>query len=172
MTSSSGTVLEMALRQLGELMGGVTEANAGDPTPCTDWTVAQLSDHIVHVTGNFAQVFRGEKVDWTAAAPTLDGDRAAAFDTVADRLRQAAAGAPEDTLGMPCAELGVHTWDLATALGAQTAGFDARVADVGYAMLQANLTDDARGGAFAPAVSPPAGADAYTRLAAFAGRSV
>jgi hypothetical protein len=38
--------------------------------------------------------------------------------------------------------------------------------------MQANLTDDNRGPVFGPGQPAPDGADAYQRIAAFAGRSV
>ena len=66
----------------------------------------------------------------------------------------------------------MHTWDLATALGRSTGDLDAEVAERGLAFMGASLTDDNRSPAFGPEQPAPEGADAYRRLAAFAGRSV
>jgi hypothetical protein len=66
----------------------------------------------------------------------------------------------------------VHTWDLATALGRPTGTLDPDVAEHGRAFMLASLTDDNRSPAFGPERPAPADADAYTRIAAFAGRPV
>ena len=66
----------------------------------------------------------------------------------------------------------MHTWGLATATGRSTGDLEPAVAERGLAFMRANLTDDNRGAAFAPEQPAPEGADAYQRVAAFAGRSV
>lgn len=68
------------------------------------------------------------------------------------------------------AELSVHTWDLATALGETTAGLDPEDAERALAFMRDNLTRENRCGGFAPEQEAPSGADSYTLLAAFAGR--
>ena len=75
--------------------------------------------------------------------------------------------------GMAAVELAVHAYDLTTALGGATAGnLDPEVAEAGHAFMTSSMTDDMRGDAFGPEQSAPADADAYERIAAFAGRSV
>ncbi|MBB3084150.1 hypothetical protein [Geodermatophilus sabuli] len=76
------------------------------------------------------------------------------------------------SLDWQCAELAVHTWDLATAIGRTTGDLDAEVAQRGSASMRAGLTDGHRGPAFGPEQRTPEGADACQRTAAFAGRSV
>ena len=83
-----------------------------------------------------------------------------------------AAPAPPLPVDWQCAELAVHTWDLATALGRSSGDLDAEVAERGLAFMRASLTEDNRGPAFGPERPAPDGADAYQRIAAFAGRSV
>jgi hypothetical protein len=75
-------------------------------------------------------------------------------------------------LDWQCAELAVHTWDLATALGRSTGDLDAEVAERGLTFMRASLTEANRGPVFGPERPAPAGADAYQQAAAFAGRSV
>ena len=95
-------------------------------------------------------------------------------------LRQAAdeivaafdSGESEAPEGMLAAELAVHTWDLATALGRDTNELDPALAEAGYAFMSESLTDERRGDAFNPEQPAPEGANAYERIAAFAGRSV
>ena len=118
---------------------------------------------------------RGEPTDWSAPTPATGDDPAGAFRLHARDLLRARQEQPEPE-GSPvdwqCAELAVHTWDLATALGLPTADFDADVAERGLAFMRAGLTDDNRGPAFGPEQPAPEGADPYQRVAASAGRSV
>ena len=79
---------------------------------------------------------------------------------------------PDETKGFAdwqSAELGVHTWDLLTALG-RTMPLDDEVAERGLAFLQQGLTEDNRGEAFGEPVQVAPDAGAYDRLVAFAGR--
>ena len=70
------------------------------------------------------------------------------------------------------AEIAVHTYDLASAIGYPTGDLDPEVAERGLVFMQANLTADNRAPAFEQEQPAPDGADAYQRLAAFAGRTV
>jgi uncharacterized protein (TIGR03083 family) len=164
------TVLRRAVDQLAGVLDDVPSAALGEPTPCPEWTVRELVDHVVAAPARFAQLARGESVDWSATPAA--GDRPAArFRANAEELLEQAAGGavPVD---WQCAELAVHTWDLATALGRPTGDLDPEVAERGLAFMSANLTADNRGPAFGPERPAPEGADAYQRIAAFAGRSV
>ncbi len=169
------TTLRTALDQLVELVSHVDDDTASRPTPCEDWTVDDLVDHIVAGVHNFARGVRGDEVDWKAPTPHVEGDRASALRTASDELLTAWAGAG-DSGGPPpewqCSELAVHTWDLARALGRDTADLDPSVAERGGEFMRPNLSDENRQGAFEPANPEPDGADEYTRLAAFAGREV
>jgi uncharacterized protein (TIGR03086 family) len=168
-------VLRRALDQLADLLDDVPSSALADPTPCPSWQVQDLVDHLVAAPSRFARMARGEAVDW-AETPAAGPDAAARFRAHAEDLLgavpdAAAPGAPV-SLDWQCAELAVHTWDLATALGRPTAGLDAEVAERGLAFMRASLTEDNRGPAFGPEQPAPEGADPYQRTAAFAGRSV
>jgi uncharacterized protein (TIGR03086 family) len=168
-------VLRRALDQLAGLLDDVPGGALGDPTPCPQWSVQDLVDHIVAAPSRFARMARGEEVDWSAT-PSAGREPAAQFRSHAeDLLRAVADGGAQDgsiPVDWQCAELAVHTWDLATALGRSTGDLDAEVAERGLAFMRASLTDDNRGPAFGPEQPAPEGADAYQRIAAFAGRSV
>jgi uncharacterized protein (TIGR03083 family) len=162
-------LLRSTLDQLAGLLDDVPAGALDDPTPCEGWRVGELVDHVVEGPARFARMARGEKVDW-AATPPAGADPVARFRANADELLTTVDGPVP--LDWQCAELAVHTWDLATALGRSTADLDPEVAEAGLAFMRANLTDDNRGPAFGPERPAPAGADAYQRLAAFAGRTV
>ena len=169
------STLSTALDQVVALVAGVDDDTAGRPTPCEDWTVSDLVDHVTNGTRNFAAGVRGEDVDWSAPAPHVDGDRAAALRAASDDLLAAWAEAGDGDGPPPdwqCSELAVHTWDLARALGRDTADLDPAVAERGGAFMRQGLTPENRGQAFRAARPEPDGADPYTALAAFAGRDV
>src|SRR3954454_18207830 len=168
-------VLRRGLDQLADLLEDVPGGARGDPTPCPQWSVQDLVDHIVAAPSRFARLVRGEAVDWSAT-PSAGGEPAAQFRSHAEDLLRAvsddaAPGGPV-AVDWQCAELAVHTWDLATAIGRSTGNLDAEVAERGLAFMRANLTEENRGPAFGPEQPAPEGADAYRRIAAFAGRSV
>ena len=165
------SILTRGLEQLHGLLASATPEDAGRPTPCTDWDVADLSDHVVNSAAGMATMARGGEPDWSSA-PHHE-DPAVAFRAAGDDLIEAVAASggafPE---GLAAAELAVHAYDLATALGRSTGDLDTELAEAGYSFMSSSLTDDQRGDAFAPAQPAPADADPYQRLAAFAGRAV
>jgi uncharacterized protein (TIGR03086 family) len=169
-------VLVRGLDQATTLLGSVNDSDLAGPTPCRDWTVAELVDHLVAAPAKFAAMVRGDEVDWSAPTPHVDGERAETFRASADELISAwhAVGEGEAPMGpdWQSAEVAVHTYDLATALGRSTSDLDAEVAERGFAFMRANLTPENREPAFLPEQPAPDDADAYQRIAAFAGRSV
>ena len=166
-------VLHVGLDQVSSLLETVGPEDDDRPTPCKDWSVTELVDHLVQTPKKFASMVRGEDVDWSAPTPH-ENDPLTAYRQHADGLRAALADNPEAPPGpeWQCAEIAVHTWDLATALGRSTADLDPEVAERGIAFMQPSLNDDNRSPAFDPEQPAPPDADAYTRIAAFAGRRV
>ena len=168
-------VLRRGLDQLAGLLNDVPGAALGDPTPCEQWSVQDLVDHIVAAPSRFARMVRGEAVDWSAT-PSAGPAPAEEFRSNAEDLLRALADDASPGGAVPldwqCAEIAVHTWDLATAIGRSTGDLDAEVAERGLAFMRASLTEDNRDPAFGPEQPAPGGADAYQRVAAFAGRSV
>jgi len=169
-------VLARGLDQATALLESVAADDLGGSTPCHDWTTAELIDHLVAAPEKFARMVRGDEVDWSAPTPQVGAERAEAFRAGAGELMAAweAVGDGEAPVGpdWQAAEIAVHTYDLAVALGRPTTELDAEVAERGLAFMRASLTDDNRGPAFLPERPAPDGADAYQRIAAFAGRAV
>jgi uncharacterized protein (TIGR03086 family) len=169
------SVLTRGLEQAAALLGTVTDEDLTAATPCHDWSTAELVDHLVAAPAKFARMVRGEQVDWSAPTPRVGDDRAEAFRSAAEDLLAAWRGAPDDAPMGPdwqTAEIAVHTYDLVTALGRPTSELDAEVAERGLTFMQSNLTPDNRAAAFQPEQPAPERADAYQRIAAFAGRTV
>jgi uncharacterized protein (TIGR03086 family) len=173
--SGSIDILASALDQTAEVLGNVRDDQLEAPTPCDDWTVGRLVDHIVATPDNFAAMMRGEQPDFSTAAPQVGADRKERFCAGGDTLLALWCEQVDEAQGnadWPLAELAVHTWDLATATGQPTDRLDPEVARRGLDFMQEHLSADKRGKAFGPAQPAPDEADAYRQIAAFAGRSI
>lgn len=164
-------LLSHALDQTGDALAQVHAGDLDRSTPCSDWKLRQLVDHVVESPRRYLQMMRGEQVDWSADPPRIEEDWAGSFRTAADDLLHAW-HQQEDTTGAgwQAADLAVHTWDLRRSLGRGTDDLDPDVAELGLTFMRANLTDDNRSGAFAPAQDAPQDGNPYDRLAAFSGR--
>lgn len=152
----------------------------GAPTPCTEWTVQQLLDHLVGGT------------DYLLSAAT-GGQRVQRVDaTVADFRRGVAdvldaVAAPEATLRTCMSPLGfewpvaqavagtfmdvlIHTWDMARATG-QDDRLDPNLVDACIAMFLPDMPERGRAaGIIGPAVHVGDDATAQDRLLAAMGR--
>lgn len=171
-------VLARGLDQVTALLATVSDEQRGLPTSCPEWNVADLADHLVQGAERFGDMVRGAEVDWSQPTPPVGPASAEAFSTAAQGLLSAWADAGDgDVRAVPdwqSAEIAVHTWDLAHALGRPTDELDPEVAERGLAFMTANLRPEMRSdsGAFGPEQPAPVGADPYQRIAAFAGRHV
>jgi len=164
-----------ALDQMERLIAAVAPDQMSLPTPCSDWDVRDLLQHVVDGTGRFASMAAGQRVDWTAARPDpLGDDPATAWRQGRVRLLLAIREHPEPAsrvLPMLVIECAVHAWDLATATG-RAGLLDPALAEGALGLAQQNLTAQARAGntAFGPEVPVSPDALPYDRLAGFLGR--
>jgi uncharacterized protein (TIGR03086 family) len=171
------------LDRLAPILAGVVGSISADqldrPTPCADFTVRGVLEHMIGGATVFAAAYRGEN----PAAPELD-DVLAGFGPALAGLGAAigAPGALDRTVAAPFGEVPgetfarfvvldglVHGWDLATATGQPYDPPAELVAAVDEFARQA--VDPLRDGqTFAAAVEPAAGASAIERLVAYTGR--
>lgn len=171
-------VLARAIDQAGDVLDRVHRDALDRSTPCADWDVAALADHLVNAPRQFVAMMRGEAIDWTAPAPHVAEEWGPAFRVLGDDLIHAwheqasAEAAAPVSADMQTAELALHTWDLAGAVGYPVERLDPEVAERAHAFLSANLTADNRSPAFGEPQPVPDGAGAYDELASFAGRTV
>jgi len=175
MTSES---LARALDQTERLIAAVGPDRASLPTPCPQWTVRDLVEHLVGADlHNFVVRARGETVEWTAAPEPLGDDWVAQFHDAATHLQaawsEADPSAPEfaASVDQQITELSVHDWDLALALGVGDT-LDEALAEHALAWARTMLRPEHRGPdkAIGLEVPVPADAAAYARLAGFFGR--
>lgn len=168
-------VLARAIDQAGDVLDHVHADQLSRPTPCGDWDVAALVDHLVATPDRFLTMMRGEQPDWSAAPPHVAESWGPVFRVAGDNLIHAwheLSGDPAVPADWQTAELAVHTWDVAVAIGYPVDSLDPEVAERGLAFMRDNLTADNRGPVFGEEQPVAADAGAYERLAAFAGRTV
>ena len=167
------------------VVDAVTPQQYDEPTPCTDWTVRQLLNHLIGGTKMFtAIVTRGPAVD--RAADHVGPDHAASFRSAVGELRAAFAadgaldGVYQGPMGeapgamlmrMRVNEMMLHGWDLARATG-QSTDLDPELAEECIGDIQRVQEAGRAQPMFAPMQTVPAAATAADRLAATAGRTV
>ena len=168
-------VLSRALDQTGDLLDHVHADVLDRPTPCSEWNVSTLADHVVNDAHQFLLMVQGKQPDWSAPAPHLTQAWGPTFRATADNLIRAwhdLGDTPPLPPALQFAEFAVHDWDLATALGLPLDALDPQVAELGLEFMRANLTPELREGAFGPEQPAPPDAGPYDRIAAFAGRPI
>jgi uncharacterized protein (TIGR03086 family) len=144
-------------------------------TPCTDWNVKQLVNHMVSGAKNVASIMGGDGPQ--NFGEVLGDDAIAAFSApgVMGSMVQTRRGeqlAGDYALGQ-VQEMLVHGWDLATAIGADTA-MDPELLEASYARAVRSRDRLRTGGSTAwgeSEAAATASADAQTQYLAILGRS-
>jgi uncharacterized protein (TIGR03086 family) len=177
--------LRTALSNAEKLLAGVRADQWDTPTPCTEWNVRALVNHMTWVASVFIARTEGRELPGGSRDDDLLGDAPArSFNDAATRVLAAweergTGGTLELPIGpMPAeAALGiqtldtyVHGWDLARATG-QEARFDGSLAEGLLAFMMQALPEPPRDGRFGPAIEVPADAPALDRLLAHSGRT-
>jgi uncharacterized protein (TIGR03086 family) len=156
-------------------------ARAGDqldaPTPCDEWDVQALLNHMVETQQYFVQSARGEEASPPSPEPPdgLIGDDAA---SAYERGRDASIETFSDdaviertgpTLGIYFSDTLLHGWDVAKATGQDTT-MPAGLAQAAYDVMHGAFTDEHRTGVFKPELEVEDDASAQDKLLAFTGR--
>ena len=162
-------------------VAGCTTAAWGVSTPCPEWTVRDILEHVVGVHRSVLAL-----LDDPAADPEAGEDAAAAWKTVTAAVRQAlprpGTGDPhrQPTLRRHAVRGPGGRWCAATpwCTPGTSPGPPVRTSAStshgggGVDVDAAGRRHPAHVGAFGPAVEPPAGADTQTKLLCFLGRTV
>ncbi|MGD1052520.1 MAG: TIGR03086 family metal-binding protein [Candidatus Dormibacteria bacterium] len=186
---------DRCLDALTLLVQGVRPEQWSGPTPCAEWDVRRLLDHVTSGNRMFAALATGERPEGmegllqlrARVAPGPDEDPVEAFRSSGRQLLQVfsdpdfADGTYMTPIGersgdfmiqMRITETLIHGWDLARATG-QTPTFPEAVAEqtlAGMRLTLAGRPRDPRG--FGVEQPVPADAPALDRLAGFVGRTV
>ncbi len=168
--NESVRALETGIAQARAAIRTVREEQLTLPTPCDEWYVGQLLAHLALDPDYMLAMVTGGSPDWSAIPDRIENP-AGTFDAGAERLL-AHYVSTDQAADWQLAELAVHTWDLATATGQPVDSLDPVVAERGLAFMTKTLKPEMRSTAFGPEQPAPAGASAYERIAAFAGRRI
>jgi uncharacterized protein (TIGR03086 family) len=184
--------LEPAARRLATLVGGMSEADLGGPTPCRDTTVGALLDHIDGLSQVFTATATKSGGDLVERAPSADAAHLAADwrTRIPEQLTALAAAwrRPEAWTGMTKAgglelpgdvaglvaldELVIHGWDVARATG-QPFDCDPALLEAlhGFVIQSSEPGQEAqREGLFGPVVAVPDDAPLLDRVIGLTGR--
>lgn len=176
-----------ALALFGERVHAVRPRRWDGPTPCTEWTVRDLVNHLTAEQLWVPRLLDGESLQ--DVGDELDGDvlgddPAGAWDAAAGAAAEAFArrGALRRSVPLSYGETGadaycaemtadavVHTWDLSRAIGAPE-GMPEELVTAAERVFGAYGDDMSPTGLFAAPVPVPDGADAWTALLARLGR--
>lgn len=160
------------------LVVGLGDGHWTSPSPCPGWDARDVVEHVIGFHDVLLLRPLGTKparpkddpvARWEVTVPAIR----AAIDSAANRSSEGSTGAPEVDLGkllpMLTAEVLVHTWDLARALGVDPR-LDPHLCEVSSEIVGPNQESLRSSGLFGPAVTVPEDADAPTRLVALMGR--
>ncbi|MBB4852921.1 uncharacterized protein (TIGR03086 family) [Mycobacteroides chelonae] len=151
----------------------------GEPTPCTEWNLRQLVDHLVEVNYSLAERFggtRGEPADNPVAAYRQSARALSDALALPGVLDQTYTGPFANTTGdrqlqVRMADLLTHGWDLAQTTGVQPDLPADLVADA-LGFVQKLAAAFARSGKFDTPQPVAADAPVLDKLAALTGRVV
>jgi uncharacterized protein (TIGR03086 family) len=183
-------LMERTFTATGRVVANVKPDQLGDSTPCTEWTVRDLINHLLGTADLFGAAARGEKSDINPFGMPEDilgdGDIASAYDERAKSALQAwrdrgldgtvtlsVGETPAQVAATICvADQLMHGWDLAKATG-QLPDYDDESLDASMAFTGKSLGASARGEgkAFGPVVEVPDDAPKMDRYAAWLGRT-
>lgn len=182
-----GGVLDAFLRvqdTVGALVRATSPDQFGLPTPCEDWTVRDLLDHLVWESIVWGGLAQGTPPTDGHTENHLGDNHIAAFETAASQARgafrqpgmldRAFGPAPgRRVVEQLLVELLVHGWDLATALG-RDRDLEPDIARAALPVVREIYGDLPRtaGGSIASAQPAPQHAPALDQVAAFLGRRI
>lgn len=169
-------VYEGIVRRARHAITAVKADQMKKPTPCTDWDVATLLEHIAT-----AQEYQAKALSGSAVPPAATV--VARIDAASAAIIKAmqAPGAMEKKVqgrqgevpaaqmfGSATMDLAIHTWDLARAVGGDTK-MDPRTVDFLFPVAE-RIAQRGPSKAFAPPVDVPTSASKQDRLLALTGR--
>jgi len=159
---------------LGKVAGATDKLDAA--TPCEEWQVRELLNHMLETQQFFTASARGQK----ASPPSQNPPELMGSDVVAD-FKQAHSETlsvfSEDgvlektgpTLGIAFSDELLHGWDLAKATG-QDPTMPEGLAQAAYEVIHGRFTEEERKGVFGPEVTVDSSSSAQDKLLAYTGR--
>jgi uncharacterized protein (TIGR03086 family) len=184
--------LDPATRLMAGLVEGIGEDQLGRPTPCPDYTLGDLLDHVGGLSVAFTAAATKTELPEGSQGPSGDASRLApdwrdgipgALEAMAEAWRDEEAWTgmtraggldlPGEVAGLVALdEVVLHGWDVARASG-QEFDCDPQVLEAVHGFLEQFSgpgKEDQRAGLFGPEVEVPADAPLLDRVVAMAGR--
>lgn len=182
--------LAPATHALTAVVAGITDDHLGGPTPCAEYSVADLLDHVDGLALAFADAAAktpagadqvpepsGARLvpQWREQIPARLADLAAAWREESAWSGMTSAGGvelPGEVAALVAAnEVVVHGWDLAAATG-QSFTVDPGLLDAARQFVRASVDESPEGtpGLFGPPVTVTEGASPVDRLIGLTGR--
>jgi uncharacterized protein (TIGR03086 family) len=184
MTNEISGLLAGAAREARPVVHGVREDQLGDPTPCSEYDVRALLNHLLHVVVSFQALAAKGTADFSATPDRVgeSGDWRGLFDDETARLVTAwsapgalegtsqGMGLPQRTVGgMVLGDLTVHAWDLARATGQDFTPYEPSLPTLVEGWRQLAPTGR-KMGVFGEPFPVPEGASPFDELLALSGR--
>ena len=166
---------------LGEVVSGITSDQLDNKTPCSEFTVRGVLEHMIGGATQFTAAFSGKEAGQPDTTDVL-GSFGPTLTALAESMH--GPGALDQTINAPFGEVPadtfarfvvldglVHGWDMATATGQAYAPSDALVEAV-TEFASGAIPPLRDGVTFGPAVEPSPDATPIERLAALTGRQL
>ena len=189
MPTDNDRLIEMLERQLPKtdaVVANITPDQLSLPTPCTEWNVENVLDHLIGGCITMGSAARGEKSGAIGEPGNVGDDHVASFRKAAAEAQDAYRSADLDTpfefpwgqtpsdmaLHLALADLTIHGWDLATATG-QTFEPDEDIAEEIYGFVTGMMVPKGkmpRGDNFKDPIEVGDDAGATERLLGYLGR--
>ncbi len=183
-TTEISALLTAAAERTVPVVRGIADEQLDNPTPCTEYRVRDLLNHLFLIVTNFQSLAYRKPVDFDHTPDVIDGDWRSRFATEAERLAAAWAHPaalegdspvlelPQPVVGgMALTDLTVHGWDLARATG-QPYEPDPAVVTHLRPQVEELIPEARKTGAFAEPVQAAPDATEFAQLLALMGRAV
>ena len=182
MTTRISELLAAAAERTVPVVRGIDDKQLSDPTPCTEFRVRDLVNHLFQIVVEFQALAAKQPADFASTPDFLDGDWRARFADETRKLAEAwsdpaAIEGDSPSMGMPqqlvanlaLTDLTVHGWDLAQGTGQHYTPSAEVVAVIGpFTEQMAPMGREM--GIFAEMTDFPPDADDFVRLLAYTGR--
>lgn len=179
-------IFAKATKQVAAVMGDVTVDTYAQPTPCSEWDVQALANHMVNELAWVPDLLQGKTIAEVGSkydGDLLGQDAAAAWKHYLSAAAAAVEAANLNTTvhlsyaDVPAshyiAEIGsdilIHSWDLGQALE-RTTSLNPQLAQAVYDLVLPRADEFKQSGLFGTPVEVAADADVETKLLAFYGR--
>ena len=183
---------EKAVDQVNKVIAGLTQEQLAHPTPCSEWNIQELLNHLIGGAEMVVGCFSGQtpnitpgSSDSSYSTETQVAGLVQAYQTVVDQALQVAhePGALERNIDTPLGDLPgalflsfcsmdqfIHGWDLAKATSQDTK-LDPQMAQTCYDMCVPDMADQGReAGVIGAVVAVPDDASIQDKLLGYMGR--